>query len=527
MKRTILYFLFLIYTVYLSNAQQWQWAVKIGTNAMDAGLSLANDAFGNIYLASQSNTHYVSKHNVNGVALWNRSTNGQLKAIATDKVGNLYVIGRSGSFFQGGNNSDISLTTVSTGDAFLVKYNTQGDIQWAQIIHEPSADTYVFNVKCDNQGNAIVCGHSVKNNNGYFLNYFVLKYNASGNLLWNKNSNWKGNIVPKGLAADEDGNCYVAGSFNDSAFFNNIILVAANPTSAPIFIVKYDYNGNVMWAKKDGTGSNNDCVALDYRQGKLVATGGFMPPSTFGNQLLSGPNNTGEHFFISQYDSSGNFRWAKSALYAKGHSVIMDKDQNSIVVGSFKSPSATFGTGQSTLSLNTSKINNEIFVAKYDSAGIFAWAVAPGGNYGGGNGANAITSSNNNYIVTGEFTETTTFGSSTLNAPVNSCGGFDVFLASIKDSTTAIITNIQSQTAYNEYSLWPNPTSEYLFFRSNMQNGPITVKILSVLGQPLLQKTLSTNVEIEIIPMFNYTSGVYLIEIINSEEKRTYRIIKQ
>lgn len=69
----------------------------------------------------------------------------------------------------------------------------------------------------------------------------------------------------------------------------------------------------------------------------------------------------------------------------------------------------------------------DIFVAKIDSDGIWQWAVQVGGSGNDSGNSIAIDSSNNYLYITGSFSNTVTFGSTTLT----SLGGTDIFVAKI------------------------------------------------------------------------------------------------
>ncbi len=120
-------------------------------------------------------------------------------------------------------------------------------------------------------------------------------------------------------------------------------------------------------------------------------------------------------------DSNGNWLWAKQAGGTSeewGIGVAVDSNGNSYVTG-FYQESATFGT----ITL-TSSGGNDIFVAKLDSNGNWLWAKQAGGtSYD--EGVSIAVDTNGNSYVTGDFSGSATFGTTTLT----SSGEGDIFVA--------------------------------------------------------------------------------------------------
>jgi len=77
-----------------------------------------------------------------------------------------------------------------------------------------------------------------------------------------------------GVASDINGNIYVTGNFEDTIIFDNVTLISEG--NSDIFIVKYDASGNLLWAKRAG-GPNfvyaND-IAVDT-SGNCYVVGSF------------------------------------------------------------------------------------------------------------------------------------------------------------------------------------------------------------------------------------------------------------
>ena len=181
-----------------------------------------------------------------------------------------------------------------------------------------------------------------------------------------------------------------------------------------------------LWAKKAG-GTNYDYgsgIAVDA-SGNSYVTGGFEGTATFGSTTLESSGS--QDIFVAKLDNRGNWLWAKKAGGTDsdyGYGIAVDASGNSYVIGCFYSATATFGS----TTLTGNGINN-IFVTKLDSSGNWLWAKnARESPYDYGHGI-AVDASGNSY-VTGYFSGTATFGSTTLT----SSGGADIFVAKLDSS---------------------------------------------------------------------------------------------
>jgi hypothetical protein len=129
----------------------------------------------------------------------------------------------------------------------------------------------------------------------------------------------------------------------------------------------------------------------------------------------------GHQNISAQTPANPPFLWAVSAG-GDGSDGAMDltvDNQDNIIVTGYFSSAATFG--DTTLQTAGSA---DIFIAKYSSAGDVLWAVQAGGA-GYDEGYSVTTDNLGNILITGIFSGTATFGTTTLN----SFGNYDIFVA--------------------------------------------------------------------------------------------------
>lgn len=359
--------------------------------------------------------------------------------IATDADGNSVVAGA----FSSSNISfgSITLTNTQAGnfDLFVVKYNASGNVLWAKSTGGIDVGGGAA-VAIDANGNIFVTGTfitptisfdtiTLTNANAGNYNMFIVKYNSNGDAIWADHA--EGISVARSLATDASRNVFITGSFySPTVDFGTNSLTNLDTTgyTDDLFLVKYDNDGNVLWAKRAG-GNYEDVaysVATD-KNGNAFVTGYFIDYTmSFDSIIVTNIQAGYDYIFLAKYNASGDALWAKGAGggidYDDAYAVATDEGGNVFVTGRFNSPTITFDS----ITLINTWFFGDMFLAKYDAAGNVLWARNAGGTYT--DMAWAITTDENgNAIVTGDFwSSTITFDSITLTN--TNVGSSDLFL---------------------------------------------------------------------------------------------------
>lgn len=236
------------------------------------------------------------------------------------------------------------------------------------------------------------------------------------------------NATGNEVAADNQGNSYAVGSFQGSATFGTTALTSAGNND--IFVVKYDPDGNVLWARRQGGTSSDAANSIDVDgSGNSYVTGTYQGSVTFGTTTLT--NSGGDDVFVVKYDPAGNVLWARKGGGSSpdvANSITVDGTGNSYVTGTFEG-NTTFGT----TTLNSAG-NRDVFVVKYDTAGNFLWARRGGGSSTDIANGISVDAAGNSYI-SGNYQGTATFG--TAPALTNS-GGDDIFVVKYDPAGTVL-----------------------------------------------------------------------------------------
>lgn len=193
-----------------------------------------------------------------------------------------------------------------------------------------------------------------------------------------------------------------------------MVLLAVTPAARAV---------SQYWMQKGGGATVDEGYDISTdSSGNTYTTGYFTGTASFGTTTLT--SSGGTDIFVVKTNNLGVFQWAVKAGGTgsdRGLSIRADAQGNSYVCGYFNG-AATFGT----VTL-TSEGAQDVFIAKYNSSGTLQWAVRAGGAEADiGNG---ITIDNSgNVVVTGEFKDTASFGSTTL---VSANASTDVFITKL------------------------------------------------------------------------------------------------
>ena len=277
------------------------WNKTFDSGTADYSYGIATDSSGNVYVTGyariiSSKDYFTIKYDSNGNELWNKTYDGggvdQAYGIATDSSGNVYVTGFSEN------------TTTFIEDFLTVKYDSNGNEIWVKNYNGGSWDQSLA-IATDSSGNVYVTGFSTNSTGSD--NYLTIKYDSSGNILWNKTE-----IIGSqayGIATDSSGNVYVTGY-----------------ASNDYFTIKYDSNGNELWNRSydGGNVDNADAIKVDS-SGNVYVTGFSVGPVNYD-------------FYTIKYDSLGNEIWSKrydTGFSDRPNDLTLDSLGNIYITGSF------------------------------------------------------------------------------------------------------------------------------------------------------------------------------------------------
>ena len=271
-----------------------QWAGQ----GNDIPRGITTDAFDNVYITGYTNSFangttqifllkYTGVGDLQFSEMWGGEHNDYGYGVAADNLGNVYVVGTTNSLGAGGS------------DAVLLKYDSSGNLLYQKTWGGTQND-YGTGVAVDAGGYVYVTGYTYSlGPTPGISSVFLLKYDPSGNLLFQKTWGGTKNDFATGIAVDIDGNVYVTGYTKS---------YSVTPGVPSAFLLKFDQEGNLLFQRTWG-GNRGDFaygVAVDTAENAYVT----------GYTYSFGPNTQGTNFFILKYDSSGDLLFQK--IYGGG-----------------------------------------------------------------------------------------------------------------------------------------------------------------------------------------------------------------
>ena len=311
---------------------------------------------------------------------------------SVDKNGNIFIAGTSLSNTFSFGNINLINSNTSYVTSYLAKYSPNGEMLWAKGGGLGNSYTIVV-ITNDDNGNTFISGafHSpnlrlgnftLTNSDSYtYGKVFVAKYDPQGNVLWAITTEIILSNGTQGMCTDKQGNLYIAGLFQDlNMTFGNVRISNAASPLQDIFLFKFDSNGNVLWGKSFGGASHDVARALSVdKDDNLIMAGVFKSPEIqFGQYSLKNTDTSANNVFITKLSSQGDVLWAKG-LGGNGEeycrSVAVDISGNSYICGYFNGIELNIGI--------KSIVNSEApipksFLVKYDISGNLLWGKSSG-----------------------------------------------------------------------------------------------------------------------------------------------------
>ena len=152
-------------------------------------------------------------------------------ALTTDSSGNLYIAGRTSGDLNGEANNGAE-------DAFIVKYNSAGTLQWTKLLGT-SGNEIAKALTIDSSGNLYVAGRTSGDLNGETNSgspdAFIVKYDSAGVLQWTKLLGFGSVDELNALTIDASDSVYIAGG----VYYNSNGKTNSGVPDTDAFIVKF------------------------------------------------------------------------------------------------------------------------------------------------------------------------------------------------------------------------------------------------------------------------------------------------
>jgi hypothetical protein len=487
-----------------------------GNVIMVGTFSSENINFGNFNLLNNGGSDiFVVKYNSESEVLWAISAGGSGDEVANglsiDLENALYITGNYTSSSLTFGDLTLTNTSIPYSDIFIVKLSLEGLPQWA-VSAGGTEDDEASAIAADPSGEVAITGQF----NSEELNFqnitlsnastgwdaFIARFNANGTIQWADAIGGVADEFSSSIAIAPNGTTTIAGHYFSTALnIDSFLLSNSNPGwSSDMFLVSYDTNSSVYWAKGfGGTGNEISGDVAINSSGNIILVGGFESEFiAFDGEILGSMSPASTDICVVYMNSAAEVQWAKSngsinADLATG--VSTNNNGDVLVTGYFMAPEITL-VDQTFQSEGA----QDMYVVHYNMFGTPLWAQ----NFGGqaDDILFAIDCDNSgNLVVCGSFQsgEITVDGETIIN------GGNEDFIA-IKMQYTSI--GVESITSTKFSPVFPNPSSGFITIKSeNIQE----IRIISTTGQEVMHSSLPAEMLQFPLDLSNLPSGSYII----------------
>jgi hypothetical protein len=195
---------------------------------------------------------------------------------------------------------------------------------------------------------------------------FVAKFQSDGDLEWARtfqSESEKAFSIIWAIASDSDARVVVGGTFAGSGLTmdsneqddRDADALDSTNSAADVFVAKFTKDGALSWQRSAGGEQRDElrAIAISPTDGEVFVTGGFYGKATFGKTTLDTTDATAENAFVASYDKDGRLRCATQSdgpvakQGAIGLSLAVDSNGGAVVVGWFRDTIAGFGPATS------------------------------------------------------------------------------------------------------------------------------------------------------------------------------------
>ncbi len=417
------------------------WAKSFGSTSDDVVRSIAVDSTGNIYFTghftgvvdfdpgsstvlyqSAGKTDlFLAKFSSNGTFQWVRTLgskyNDSGSAVVVDGTGNIYVTGSFGGtalFSSVGENAP-SLASNGGTDVLILKYNSVGDLLWAESIGGVGDDKGT-SVAVDPVGNVLVSGVFYQTvdfdpsdadenlTSAGLSDGFIIKLSAQGEYLWVLTFGGTTDDEVTAVACDSNYNILVAGNFTGTMNLDPAGKTNSKTSSGGSdgFLCKFQQNGQFLWGRSFGGPLDDRILTMTCNSfGNALLGGYFQQTVDFNPDAGSEDNHTssGDYdAFVSAINATGNFQWART-FGGTGREMVkalaLDAASDVFAVGTFSGVvDFNFGSDTDTKAPTGS---TDGFLIRVSGSGNYSYVVPVGGAME--DSANAVAVTQNTWLV--------------------------------------------------------------------------------------------------------------------------------
>lgn len=374
-----------------------EWSISFGGSKSDRASRIIQTNDNNYIIIGQTSSSdgniksnkgdsdlLIFKINSFGKTQWIKTFGGSGADFATDisktNDGGYIVCGSTES-----KNGDVK---VSNGrfDYWILKLTKNGELEWEKTFGGSDHD-YANSIKPTNDEGYILVGESVSNNGDILNNkrgndYWVLKLNKIGDIVWQKNLG--GSAYDDALMVHQlkDGG-FIIGGHSESSDGD----VKKNNGYSDLWIVKLDQNGIIKWESSFG-GSEYD----NFKSISPTKDGGYIVGASTSSKIGEiKKDKKYNNFWVLKLNKFGKIEWEN--MYGGN-----DNDYLSFVKQTKDGGFIASGyTNSSDGDIKTKNEQGDFWIIKIDKNGLLIWEKTLGGE--NEDYANSFIETNDNSLI--------------------------------------------------------------------------------------------------------------------------------
>jgi hypothetical protein len=498
LKKYIL-LLFIFPFISFSQAPNLQWQKSLGGSEFDVANAVVATSDGGIVFAGETNSAYgdtgannngkfnlwIVKVDAAGAIQWQKPLGGTKndKAYSVIETNDLGFIVAG---FTSSNDNDVTLNKGNS-DYWIIKFSPSGVVEW-QKTYGGSGSEEAYTIQQTEDSGYIIAGVT-NSTDGDITNakgdqdYWIIKLNSSGDLIWQKIFGGTQTDQPSKLLVTKDGGSIITGRTNS---------INGDVTNTSLgycgWIVKLNNSGDIEWEKC----FENAVMAIQYI------------PNLDQYVVIGYGEGLGGDSWVAKIDNSGTVIWQTiygGSGYELARAVALTTDEGFLTCG------VTYSADGD---VTNYKGNGDFWLVKFDKSGQLEWEKTFGGS--GGDIPYAMTLSASGEIILAGST-TSTDGDIT-----DVKGKSDVWIVKLETET------LQNESFNNDLSaLYPNPVSNSLNLAFSDSNQEKQILVFDINCKMVVKKRQKSNT----VAVENLTKGTYIIHVKTDTQNYTSKFIKK
>ena len=260
------------------------------------------------------------------------------------------------------NDGDIVNKQDNSFDYWVLKFNTQDQLEWQQVYGGTNDDRGSQIIQTQDGGYAVI-GSSASNdgnvngNNG-LQDYWLAKLDSSGNMSWQKSFGFSGNDIGISLLQSNDQGYLISGILDVTASggLGNTSRINQRHAGGDYWALKLDATGNLEWSKYYGGNFTEtpEGIAQTEDNGFIIAGGS----DSIDTDISS--NKGSYDFWVIRIASNGDLVWERSfggEEIDEARAIVKSNDGNFVIAGDTRSDNGNVSSNNGAADLWIIKIS--------------------------------------------------------------------------------------------------------------------------------------------------------------------------